>query len=91
MYNTQGLVGNGDMVVTGAKNINAIEIIEVNKSCNSTKVVNGISLEVRYGEILDLICPNGAGKTTTIRMAMDIIKPDSGQISILGKSLCDQN
>jgi ABC-2 type transport system ATP-binding protein len=90
MYNIQGLIDGGDMVITGANSINAVEIIEVNKSFNNTKVVDGISLEVRYGEIFGLIGPNGAGKTTTIRMAMDIIKPDSGQISILGESLCEQ-
>jgi ABC-2 type transport system ATP-binding protein len=42
---------------------------------------------VAQGEIFGLIGPNGAGKTTTIRMMMDIIKPESGEISILGESL----
>jgi ABC-2 type transport system ATP-binding protein len=32
--------------------------------------------------VLGLVGPNGAGKTTTIRMLMDIVKPDSGEISI---------
>jgi ABC-2 type transport system ATP-binding protein len=47
--------------------------------------VNDLSFMVNEGEIFGLIGPNGAGKTTTIRMMMDIIKPDSGQVSILGK------
>jgi ABC-2 type transport system ATP-binding protein len=39
---------------------------------------------VAPGEIFGLLGPNGAGKTTTIRMLLDIIKPDGGQISLLG-------
>jgi ABC-2 type transport system ATP-binding protein len=50
-------------------------------------VVDGVSFSLQQGEILGLIGPNGAGKTTTIRMMMDIIKPDSGQINILGQGL----
>jgi len=69
--------------------INTVEISEVNKSFNSTKVVDGISFSVATGEIFGLIGPNGAGKTTTIRMVMDIIKPDSGEICVLGESLSE--
>jgi ABC-2 type transport system ATP-binding protein len=50
-------------------------------------VVDSVSFSLEQGEILGLIGPNGAGKTTTIRMMMDIIKPDSGQINILGQGL----
>ena len=46
--------------------------------------VDGISFTVRPGEIFGLLGPNGAGKTTTIRMILDIIKPDGGQIGVLG-------
>jgi ABC-2 type transport system ATP-binding protein len=42
---------------------------------------------VNHGEIFGLIGPNGAGKTTTIRMIMDIVKPDSGEVRILGERL----
>jgi ABC-2 type transport system ATP-binding protein len=50
-------------------------------------VVDSVSFTLKQGEILGLIGPNGAGKTTTIRMMMDIIKPDSGRINILGQEL----
>lgn len=43
-----------------------------------------VSFEVRPGEVFGLLCPNGAGKTTTIRMILDIFKPDSGTIEVLG-------
>jgi len=54
----------------------------INKTFNQTKAVQNINLEIRPGSIYGLLGPNGAGKTTTIRMIMDIIKPDSGEIWI---------
>ena len=68
---------------------NTVKISEISKSFNSTKVVDSISFNVKPGEIFGLIGPNGAGKTTTIRMMMDIIKPDSGEIFILGERLSE--
>jgi len=65
----------------------AVELNNICKSYNDHLVVNNVSLTVAQGEIFGLIGPNGAGKTTTIRMMMDIIKPESGEISILGESL----
>ena len=47
-------------------------------------VVNDISLDVKRGEMFGYLGPNGSGKTTTIRMALDIIRPDAGSVSILG-------
>ena len=46
-----------------------------------------LSFSVNRGEIFGLIGPNGAGKTTSIRMMMDIIKPDSGDVLILGERM----
>ena len=63
----------------------------ISKAFNSNKVVDNLSFNVMSGEIFGLIGPNGAGKTTTIRMMMDIIKPDSGEISILGESLSEDS
>ena len=65
----------------------AVELNNICKSYNDHLVVNNVSFTVAQGEIFGLIGPNGAGKTTTIRMMMDITKPESGEISILGKSL----
>jgi len=67
----------------------AVVVSDVSKSYNSTRVVDSVSFDVRKGEIFGLIGPNGAGKTTTIRMIMDIIKPDSGEIFVLGEQLND--
>ena len=64
-----------------------VELNNICKSYNDNLVVNNVSFTVAQGEIFGLIGPNGAGKTTTIRIVMDITKPDSGEIRILGESL----
>jgi ABC-2 type transport system ATP-binding protein len=63
------------------------EIDHINKSYGDKAAVNDLSFSVGQGEIFGIIGPNGAGKTTTIRMMMDIIKPDSGEVKILGEKL----
>jgi len=69
--------------------MSAVEINHVVKSYGDKAVVNDVSFAVNQGEIFGLIGPNGAGKTTTIRMMMDIIKPDSGEVTILGEKLSE--
>ncbi len=63
-----------------------IKIDGISKSFGNYTAVNNISFEVDEGKIFGLLGPNGAGKTTTIRMITNILYPDNGQISILGKS-----
>ena len=70
-------------------NIPAITVDNVSKSFADKIAVRDLSFSVNCGEIFGLIGPNGAGKTTTIRMIMDIFKPDSGSITVLGKKLSD--
>ena len=67
----------------------AVEVNHIVKSYADKAVVNNLSFSVAQGEIFGLIGPNGAGKTTTIRMMMDIIKPDSGDVTILGEKLSE--
>jgi len=55
------------------------------KHFGKTKAVDGISFDVKKGEIMGFLGPNGAGKTTTIRCMMDFIRPDGGTIEILGQ------
>ena len=62
----------------------ALRVHDISKTFATVKAVDGLSFEVAQGEILGLLGPNGAGKTTTIRMILDIIKPDSGEIGVLG-------
>ncbi len=67
----------------------AVEVKHVVKTYGQRRVVNDVSFIVSQGQIFGLIGPNGAGKTTAIRMMMDIVKPDSGEISILGERLTE--
>ena len=61
-----------------------VEISHISKSFGALKAVNDVSFDVEKGEIFGLLGPNGAGKTTAIRVLLDIFKPDSGSVSILG-------
>jgi ABC-2 type transport system ATP-binding protein len=65
--------------------MSAIEIRGISKTFGSHKAVNDLTLDVPDGSIYGFIGPNGSGKTTTIRMIMNIILPDRGDISVLGQ------
>jgi ABC-2 type transport system ATP-binding protein len=73
----------------GASTMLAAEVNHIFKSYADKAVVNDLSFSVARGEIFGLIGPNGAGKTTTIRMMMDIIKPDSGDVTMLDEKLSE--
>ena len=62
----------------------ALEIEGVTKTYDGRTVVDRVSLAVERGEIFGLLGPNGSGKTTTIRVALDIVRPDSGTVKLLG-------
>ncbi len=68
----------------------SIKVRDISKRFGETQAVNGVSFEVRPGEIFGLLGPNGAGKTTTIRIILDIFKPDSGSVSILGGEMSEE-
>ncbi len=54
------------------------------KSYGKVQAVKGISMRVERGEIFGFLGPNGAGKTTTIRCMLDVIRPTSGTLRVLG-------
>ena len=54
---------------------------DVSKSFGSVQAIKDLSMEVREGALFGFLGPNGAGKTTTMRMILDLLRPDSGQIS----------
>lgn len=63
----------------------AILIKGLIKYYGNVHALRGVDLEVKKGEIFGFLGPNGAGKTTTIRCMLDLIRPQGGSISILGK------
>ncbi|HRN54081.1 MAG TPA: ATP-binding cassette domain-containing protein [Gemmatimonadaceae bacterium] len=64
----------------------ALEIRGANKRYAEHIAVRELSLAVPAGTVYGLLGPNGAGKTTTIRMILNVIAPDSGTITLLGRS-----
>jgi branched-chain amino acid transport system ATP-binding protein len=64
-----------------------LEVRGLAKSFGGVQAVSGLDFEVNAGELLALIGPNGAGKTTCFNMLNGQLKPDSGSVSLAGKSL----
>jgi lipopolysaccharide transport protein LptA len=62
-----------------------LEAHGLRKSYGSRKVVDGVRLSVRSGEVVGLLGPNGAGKTTSFYMIVGLIRPDDGEITIEGR------
>ena len=65
-------------------NQKAIEIRGLVKNYGRVKALKGVDLDVNCGEVFGFLGPNGAGKTTAIRCMLDLIRPQSGSIKILG-------
>lgn len=55
------------------------------KAYGNTAVVDRVSLSVHRGEVYGFLGPNGAGKTTTLRMLLGLIRPTSGDVTVLGR------
>lgn len=64
-----------------------VEVNHVSKSYADVKAVNDLTFSVISGEILGLIGPNGAGKSSTIKIILDFMKPDSGEVKIFGQRM----
>jgi ABC-2 type transport system ATP-binding protein len=64
--------------------MNAIDIRGLSRHFNGLKAVDGISFDIRKGEVFGLLGPNGAGKTTTIKMLSTILKPTRGDAMVWG-------
>ena len=63
---------------------NAITIQNVSKSYGRVQALRQLELAVQRNEIFGYLGPNGAGKTTTIRCLLDLIRPEQGEIRVLG-------
>ncbi len=66
-----------------------LDVSHISKSYGDHKAVDNISFSLEKGSVYGILGPNGAGKTTTIRMVMNIIIPDSGDINLFGQKLSE--
>jgi ABC-2 type transport system ATP-binding protein len=66
-----------------------LEVRDLSKSFGDHRALDGVSLDLRAGEILGLLGPNGAGKTTLVRAVMGRVRPDSGSLRVFGLSASD--
>ncbi|MEV4541255.1 ABC transporter ATP-binding protein [Micromonospora echinaurantiaca] len=62
----------------------AIETEKLIKTYGRNRGLTGLDLRVEPGEVYGFLGPNGAGKSTTIRLLLDLIRPTSGRVSVLG-------
>ena len=67
--------------------MNFIEATHLRKTYGELVAVDDLTFSISPGEILGLIGPNGAGKSTTIKIALDFMKPDSGEVLIFGQKM----
>ena len=64
-----------------------LEYRGVSKRFGRHSALEGVSLEVEPGEVFGLLGPNGAGKTTLIRIGLDILRADEGDVTLFGAAL----
>jgi lipopolysaccharide export system ATP-binding protein len=67
--------------------MSVLKAVEVAKSYNGRRVVNGVNLNVQGGEVIGLLGPNGAGKTTTFHMMVGLVQPDEGKVLLNDEDL----
>ncbi len=65
----------------------ALEAKKLEKTYRGRKIVRGVSVQVKFGEVVGLLGPNGAGKTTTFYMVVGLVKPDQGRVILDGTDI----
>jgi lipopolysaccharide export system ATP-binding protein len=74
----------GEENVTGISTLSTSGLVKVYRG---RKVVRGVSIDIRQGEIVGLLGPNGAGKTTTFYMVVGLTQPDEGSVLLGGEEI----
>ncbi|AFC33117.1 YhcH [Paenibacillus mucilaginosus 3016] len=69
---------------------NVVELRGLTKRIGGRTIVDGLTFDVRPGEVFGFLGPNGAGKTTTIRMMVGLISISAGEVRVGGKSVAGQ-
>jgi ABC-2 type transport system ATP-binding protein len=68
----------------------AVDVVNLTKKFGAFTAVDRVTFSIRRGEIFGFLGPNGAGKTTTIRMLLCLLRPTSGQATVLGYDIVRQ-
>jgi ABC-2 type transport system ATP-binding protein len=68
----------------------AVEAKELVKVFGEVKALDGLSFQIRKGEIYGLIGPNGAGKTTALRISSTLLRPTSGTVKVFGRDVVEE-
>lgn len=67
-----------------SKNENILHIANLKKYFGDVKAVDGLTLDLKAGDVYGLLGPNGAGKTTTIKCILGLLEPDDGEVLVMG-------
>jgi lipopolysaccharide export system ATP-binding protein len=67
--------------------IHSLEIKDITKQIKKTKILHGINLYIKSGEVVGLLGPNGAGKTTTFYTICGLVEPSSGSVYFNGEDI----
>jgi len=73
--------------MSGADNNILLRTEALVKIYSGRRVVNGVDINVKHGEVVGLLGPNGAGKTTTFYMTVGLVKPDGGTVFFDGRDI----
>src|SRR5690242_15469266 len=68
-----------------------VAAVGLTKCFGRTIAVNRLNLAVERGSVHGLLGPNGSGKSTTVKMLLGLVKPESGEIRLLGEPLAEHS
>jgi len=76
-------------LVGGPASAPAVWASSLGKRYGGRQAVDDVSLQVGRGQVVGLLGPNGAGKTTVIKMLLGLVRPDAGEVMLLGRPAAD--
>ncbi|MFD9894146.1 ABC transporter ATP-binding protein [Amycolatopsis sp. NPDC059027] len=79
-------IGHGDEAVAAGA---AVHLTGLRKHYGEVRAVDGVDLTIAPGEVVALLGPNGAGKSTTVDLLLGLSTPDSGAVSVFGRTPAD--
>ena len=70
--------------------MNAIDVRDLTKEFKEVTALDGVTLQIKQGEVFGLLGPNGAGKTTLIRILVGLIKATSGEAKVFNLDVTEK-